>query len=458
MAHVPQQLTQHPLENVLDADTTKLTPGANSHRGACFDEQFFKTQLCTFWQAGRCFRQACKFAHGQAELRSAPDLSRTSMCRVAIQGGTCQDPTCGYAHHLNEVRATNSYFKTVMCRFARYGTCKLGRQCRYAHTSEELRPRRESDDVRLPIEPGGPQDLNNELSFERDVSQDQDDIVFSMAVTAEWPAEVEWEDEIGSEQQSAQDSDHAHSDAADQLWHSQQGGPQQVDSAGRSQLYQEWTCTLSSEVPVRFEHPSDRMLLCGKGMEARKPIFGVTQHLDGSAQKQKQSLMQPSSQLQQQRCQLQQSSHQLLAQSTAMPAQPCLDSDQRALIIRPNARNDLAPHGVDLTSSRRLSTKASVPCFAGPHATPQANAAQVRENMPFSFGAPGLGSPAAFHTLVTTEQAPNWEPTIPAAALATTSVQESQLSHSEAVNPAEALLREMQASILKAAMPEHYED
>lgn len=48
----------------------------------------------------------CQFAHGEIELRSTPNLFKTSLCTV----------------------------------FAKTGTCPHGEKCRYAHGEQDIRP------------------------------------------------------------------------------------------------------------------------------------------------------------------------------------------------------------------------------------------------------------------------------------------------------------------------------
>lgn len=111
-----------------------------SRRQECYDSQFYKTKLCTFWQRGKCMRQnSCKFAHGEEERHQAPDLNQTSMCHQMLTTGKCDDPNCQYAHDAGSLRATNIFYKTTMCYFYRFGTCKLGAACRHAHSKNELR-------------------------------------------------------------------------------------------------------------------------------------------------------------------------------------------------------------------------------------------------------------------------------------------------------------------------------
>lgn len=78
--------------------------------------QFYKTTLCRYFgRPGGCEKgAACGFAHGTAELRTRPDLTKTSICK-AWQAGTCLLPAeaCCFAHGEND-RKTTDLFNTVL--------------------------------------------------------------------------------------------------------------------------------------------------------------------------------------------------------------------------------------------------------------------------------------------------------------------------------------------------------
>lgn len=65
-----------------------------------------KTRLCMYFQDGYCSRGvACSFAHGEDELRSTPDLSRTKMCPRMLKLGECRlGERCQFAHDAGEIR------------------------------------------------------------------------------------------------------------------------------------------------------------------------------------------------------------------------------------------------------------------------------------------------------------------------------------------------------------------
>jgi len=64
-----------------------------------------KTKPCRFYARGMCTRgAACSYAHGDEELQSVPDLSRTKRCPALMNTGICQEPNCAFAHELDEIR------------------------------------------------------------------------------------------------------------------------------------------------------------------------------------------------------------------------------------------------------------------------------------------------------------------------------------------------------------------
>merc|ERR1719502_1343940 len=68
--------------------------------------QLWKTQACWFFARGLCHRgEKCSFSHGAIE--SAPDLSKTSLCK-AYKKGLCALPSanCRFAHGMDELRMT----------------------------------------------------------------------------------------------------------------------------------------------------------------------------------------------------------------------------------------------------------------------------------------------------------------------------------------------------------------
>eukprot|EP00930_Biecheleria_cincta_P066446 TRINITY_DN5257_c0_g1_i2.p1 TRINITY_DN5257_c0_g1~~TRINITY_DN5257_c0_g1_i2.p1 ORF type:complete len:925 (-),score=197.09 TRINITY_DN5257_c0_g1_i2:447-3221(-) len=116
--------------------------------------QLFKTDMCKFYQAGRCDKgESCSYAHLSDEVRSKPDLTRTSMCRKFAKEGVCTNASCRFAHTESDLRATHGFFKMKMCVFAQSGRCKHGRNCRFAHSADELRPAKPAEQAAFPAVP-----------------------------------------------------------------------------------------------------------------------------------------------------------------------------------------------------------------------------------------------------------------------------------------------------------------
>lgn len=117
----------------MSTDDTAEGDASGQARSVRFRQQFFKTQLCQLFLRGRCHRrELCRYAHGEEDLRQAPDLCKTALCP---EGSNCKDANCRFAHHRRELRATNEFLKKDPCRyFIRSGRCALGKSCRYSHS------------------------------------------------------------------------------------------------------------------------------------------------------------------------------------------------------------------------------------------------------------------------------------------------------------------------------------
>jgi len=101
----------------------------------------YKTRLCSFYSAGACRAgPLCGFAHGELDLRPAPDFERTSVCPVLLKDGACRRYGCRYAHKSSELRVSPVMLKTKLCSFHfEHGGCVVGDACRFAHSHQELR-------------------------------------------------------------------------------------------------------------------------------------------------------------------------------------------------------------------------------------------------------------------------------------------------------------------------------
>ncbi|CEL99234.1 unnamed protein product [Vitrella brassicaformis CCMP3155] len=109
--------------------------------------QFHKTRLCRWYDPdttkNRCYwGAACRYAHGPEDLRSQPDLRKTSLCPHIQRSSTysrpdCGNPHCQYAHSLAELRATPAFKKKNICKAWLAGLCE-NVNCRWAHGTEEI--------------------------------------------------------------------------------------------------------------------------------------------------------------------------------------------------------------------------------------------------------------------------------------------------------------------------------
>lgn len=103
-----------------------------------YEEQFFKTKTCMFWEKGACTRgQQCKYAHGSAEIQEKPDLSKTAFCRLQLATGACNIAKCSFAHSQEELRLTDVLYAQF---------CASSSQ--RAHPRGELRSRKFASKVR----------------------------------------------------------------------------------------------------------------------------------------------------------------------------------------------------------------------------------------------------------------------------------------------------------------------
>lgn len=106
----------------------------------CYEQQFLKTIMCSFYAKGKCMRRNfCKYAHNDDELRPRPDLTNTSLCPIWAGTGVCGNPMCKFAHDYRQLRATGRFYKTSLCKFHLGRGCRMGEECRHAHGIEELR-------------------------------------------------------------------------------------------------------------------------------------------------------------------------------------------------------------------------------------------------------------------------------------------------------------------------------
>lgn len=71
--------------------------------------QLRKTQLCRFYPNCRN-KDRCSFAHGKAEVKGRPDLTKTSLCQAWLHGACPLDnDECNFAHGLQDLKVTLNF-------------------------------------------------------------------------------------------------------------------------------------------------------------------------------------------------------------------------------------------------------------------------------------------------------------------------------------------------------------
>mmetsp|Transcript_8153 Transcript_8153/g.17757 ORF Transcript_8153/g.17757 Transcript_8153/m.17757 type:complete len:292 (-) Transcript_8153:97-972(-) len=100
--------------------------------------RMWKTKICMLYAAGNCNRDHCRFAHGDDELVSTPDLVKTRLCPEFRHGRCRLGSACKFAHGRHELREGLCY-KTQICWSWQTGNCRQGDLCMYAHGEHELR-------------------------------------------------------------------------------------------------------------------------------------------------------------------------------------------------------------------------------------------------------------------------------------------------------------------------------
>jgi len=98
----------HPNGAQASRDGYPSKPKDAEKKASSLREQFMKMQMCRFYVKGVCHRgEACEFAHGEHELKSAPDLRRTSICKKWLHGECAETAqSCRFAHGTSMLRRT----------------------------------------------------------------------------------------------------------------------------------------------------------------------------------------------------------------------------------------------------------------------------------------------------------------------------------------------------------------
>jgi hypothetical protein len=118
-----------------------------------------KTKLCIYHTQGLCtLGENCKFAHNVSEMREAPNLTKTQLCK-AFMNGYCRNQNCNYAHGEAELVSPPN-FKKKLCHWHAKGKCRNGHKCGFAHSISEL-----AEGVNVP-------DMLKSMGYEREADWD----------------------------------------------------------------------------------------------------------------------------------------------------------------------------------------------------------------------------------------------------------------------------------------------
>jgi hypothetical protein len=121
-----------------------VTPKSASKQ--IFQEQFSKTLFCKFFAEGRCKMGAhCRYAHDAEDLRDAPDLTKTSLCKPHMKGKCSKTSAeCPFAHGMRELRMTPMFqqrssrkMQQVHKLIDAYGGVQLGSDTEFRSDEDE---------------------------------------------------------------------------------------------------------------------------------------------------------------------------------------------------------------------------------------------------------------------------------------------------------------------------------
>jgi len=102
----PHVRTGHFEQQVEEDDGSDCRQSSGNQQAEKFRCEFVKTRLCRFELMGCCQKgTSCPFAHGAQDLRTYPDLTKTSICHKWARG-CCPLPAdrCRYAHGTSDRR------------------------------------------------------------------------------------------------------------------------------------------------------------------------------------------------------------------------------------------------------------------------------------------------------------------------------------------------------------------
>jgi hypothetical protein len=94
------------------------TPQRSPAWRARFRQQFLKTKMCRFYEAGLCrYGEDCPYAHSEQDLSVVPDLKKTSLCD-AWKRGACprSSDQCPFAHGDEELCLTPAFVEKPLSK------------------------------------------------------------------------------------------------------------------------------------------------------------------------------------------------------------------------------------------------------------------------------------------------------------------------------------------------------
>jgi len=117
-------------------DQTPDIPADSAKDPKSRNKDLQKTKLCVYHVQGKCgLGTSCQFAHSASEIRKAPNLAKTGLCKN-FMNGNCELKNCTYAHGEAELVNPPS-FKKKMCVWFKQGKCRNGSNCGFVHDSSE---------------------------------------------------------------------------------------------------------------------------------------------------------------------------------------------------------------------------------------------------------------------------------------------------------------------------------
>jgi len=116
-------------KNVKGDRPPQTPPGLAKSSG---NKDLTKTKLCIYALQGKCgLGTSCQFAHSASEMRNAPNLAKTGLCKN-FMNGNCELKNCTYAHGEAELVKPPSY-KKKPCAWFKQGRCRNGSNCGFVH-------------------------------------------------------------------------------------------------------------------------------------------------------------------------------------------------------------------------------------------------------------------------------------------------------------------------------------